>query len=76
MGTGISDFSDIEKVKTHYYYLTNQQKENRKLLHDLMILENFAPYYGEWWHFSYGDKEWAWFYNKKNALYKKIFFKK
>lgn len=37
----------------------DQQKENRFLLQDLMLLVGFAPYYGEWWHFSYGDREWA-----------------
>lgn len=74
MGTSIADFSNEEKIKTFYKKLTKKQKENRLLLHDLMKSENFAPFYGEWWHFSYGDKEWAWFYNKNNALYNQIIF--
>jgi len=41
----------------------------RLLLHDLMIEAGFAPYYGEWWHFSYGDAEWAAFYEKSKTLY-------
>ncbi len=69
MGTHISDFSDPEKIRTYYSGLTPLQSENRKILHDLMVAEEFAPYYGEWWHFSYGDREWAWFYKKPNALY-------
>lgn len=31
--------------------------------------ENFAPYYGEWCHFSYGDREWAAFYGQAKTLY-------
>lgn len=73
MGTSIADYSDEEKIKTFANGLTVQQYENRKLLHDLMIDEGFAPFYGEWWHFSYGDREWAAFYNKK-ALYGAVEF--
>lgn len=78
MGTEISDFSNLDKVKTFYSGLTIKQKTNRLLLHNLMIKEGFAPYYEEWWHFSYGDKEWAWFYNKNYAIYgkKKLKIKK
>ena len=74
MGTRIADFSDPEKIKTFSKSITEQQSENRKLLHDLMTVEGFAPFYGEWWHFSYGDKEWAWFYEKPAALYGQIEF--
>lgn len=74
MGTDISDFSDPEKIKTYSKNITKDQESNRKKLHDFMIAENFAPFYGEWWHFSYGDKEWAWFYDKENALYNQINF--
>jgi D-alanyl-D-alanine dipeptidase len=37
-----------------------------------MTSVGFAPFDGEWWHFSYGDREWAYFYKKKNALYGQI----
>lgn len=73
MGTTIADYSDEEKLKTFGEGLTTQQQMNRKLLHDLMVNEGFAPFYGEWWHFSYGDREWAAFYNKK-ALYGAVEF--
>lgn len=74
MGTGIADYSNPEKIITYAEGLTPSQIEHRKLLHDLMVREGFAPYYGEWWHFSYGDREWAAFYNKK-ARYGAIDFK-
>jgi len=69
MGTAIANYSDPEKIKTFAQGIDKQQRDNRKLLHDLMVAQGFAPFYGEWWHFSYGDREWAAFYGKKSALY-------
>lgn len=43
--------------------------KNRILLRQIMVDTGFAPFDGEWWHFSYGDKEWAFYYNKPNAIY-------
>jgi D-alanyl-D-alanine dipeptidase len=76
MGTGIADFSEEEKIKTFYKGLSDEQKQNRMLLHDLMVDVGFAPFYGEWWHFSYGDKEWAAFYKHSESLYSPINFRK
>ena len=42
------------------------------MLREYMIKEGFAPYDGEWWHFSYGDKEWAFYYDKEKALYNQV----
>ena len=72
MGTSIADFNKPDKLPTYANNLTSLQISNRKLLHDLMIAENFAPFYGEWWHFSYGDKEWAAFYDKGCAIYENL----
>ncbi len=49
--------------------LTAEQKHNRLVLLSAMLDVGFASLYTEWWHFSYGDQNWASFYNKKNALY-------
>lgn len=68
MGGKIADFSD-DKMATFSKKITEQQQNNRLLLHNILIEQEFCPYYKEWWHFSYGDKEWAFFYNKKNTLY-------
>ena len=76
MGTMIGDFTDSDKIKTFAKNISQAQKENRQLLHDLMLKENFAPFYGEWWHFSYGDKEWAAFYGHQKSLYSILDFKK
>lgn len=69
MGTKIAEFSNEEKIKSFSTQINGEQKSNRKLLHDLMTSEGFAPFYGEWWHFSYGDLEWACFYNKNSSIY-------
>lgn len=75
MGMHIADFSDAEKMKTFTSGLTVQQKKNRKILLNAMLEMDFAPFYGEWWHFSYGDREWAWQKRKKMAIYAPVDFK-
>lgn len=69
MGTKIADFDEPDRIPTFSGLITEVQHHNRILLHDLMKAEGFAPFYGEWWHFSYGDIEWACFYNKESSLY-------
>jgi D-alanyl-D-alanine dipeptidase len=73
MGGDIADFTMIERLPTHSIRVSKEQIKNRMLLHDLMIAERFAPFYGEWWHFSYGDLEWAAFYHLSEAFYAPIF---
>lgn len=48
--------------------------QNRQLLRRVMLTVGFAPFDGEWWHFSYGDKEWAKYYNQPTAKYQQIQF--
>jgi D-alanyl-D-alanine dipeptidase len=69
MGTEVADFTQVDKIATYSESLTKEQIKNRDLLHNLMVSENFAPFYGEWWHFSYGDREWAAFYGNESAIY-------
>ena len=70
-GTEILDFTS-----NRCYYkneeISEEAKNNRALLRNMMLEEEFAPYDGEWWHFSYGDKEWAFYYKKNKALYHQI----
>lgn len=42
---------------------------NRQLLRTAMLSVQFAPYDGEWWHFSYGDREWAKYWEQAAACY-------
>lgn len=72
MGGEIADFNIPEQLPTYSELVSSAQTERRILLHDLMLAEGFAPFYGEWWHFSYGDREWAAFYDLLETLYSPI----
>lgn len=71
---GLVDFGsttndDNERSHLHYEGLTPKQKENRMMLLFAMLGQGLASTAFEWWHFSYGDKTWAWFYRQKDSLY-------
>jgi D-alanyl-D-alanine dipeptidase len=70
MGSKMYVFDD--RCKTFDQSIGEIGKSNRKLLRSLMLDVGFAPYDGEYWHFSYGDREWAKYYAKNNALYEQI----
>jgi D-alanyl-D-alanine dipeptidase len=72
MGTSIADFSQGKKIWTFFPSISSETRENRWLLRRLLMREGFAPFDGEWWHFSYGDREWAKYYDKKEAIYDSI----
>jgi D-alanyl-D-alanine dipeptidase len=67
-GSELYDFSN-KLCYVFYKPLEDKAIENRSLLREVMIGAGFAPFDGEWWHFSYGDKEWAYYYNQKNAIF-------
>ena len=56
---------------SHAYssFISDTAAVNRKLLRCIMQEAGFAPYDNEWWHFSYGDREWASYYGEKIAFY-------
>lgn len=72
-GTKIHDF--VPDTFTFSPFISNEAWENRQLLRRVMMMSGFAPFDGEWWHFSYGDKEWARYYSQENALYGQLNFK-
>jgi D-alanyl-D-alanine dipeptidase len=53
-------------------FVNQTAQGNRNLLRAVMLSVGFAPFDGEWWHFSYGDKEWAAYYQKPAAIYKQL----
>jgi D-alanyl-D-alanine dipeptidase len=68
------DFGSFMNTESKVSYLhakdiTKVQKDNRTILLTAMLRAGFAPTYVEWWHYSYGDTVWAYFYNKKESLY-------
>ncbi|MBE6446187.1 MAG: hypothetical protein E7021_02125 [Alphaproteobacteria bacterium] len=59
MGTKWREFNSKTKTFSLDPTLTEEQKQNRKMLYDAMIIAGFVNYFEEWWHFSYGEIEWA-----------------
>ena len=53
----------------HYDGITTEQKNNRMMLLATMLDAGLASTAFEWWHFSYGDQVWAWFYGHDDSLY-------
>lgn len=69
-GTKVND--DNEKSSLYYPNLTPEQKANRLMLVTAMVDAGLASCKPEWWHYSYGDQVWAWFYGHKDCLYSPI----
>lgn len=64
--------------KNSYVFINGisaKARKNRNMLRSCMLQAGFAPFDAEWWHFSYGDKEWAFYYKKPYALYKQLTLK-
>ncbi len=59
MGTKWREFNELTATFPMSEKLTAEQKKNRKILYDAMIIAGFVNYFEEWWHFSYGEIEWA-----------------
>lgn len=74
MGTTIADFRDesADRIKTFCPDLIREQRLNRAFLRSVLMRSGFAPYNGEWWHFSYGDREWAAYWVEPHAIYQQI----
>lgn len=64
-----NNFIYDESAETAYPNLTDSQKENRKLLSRTMESVGFVNYPFEWWHWSYGDKYWAYVKEESFAVY-------
>lgn len=58
-----------ETAYIHTDSISEHQKNNRLILLRAMLTAGFAPTFVEWWHFSYGDSVWAYFYDLPKSLY-------
>lgn len=67
MGTAMHEFS--EKTRTDSELISPQQKKNRSILVNALEKTGIINYPAEWWHFSYGDHQWAWLTGKREALF-------
>lgn len=73
MGTDLGNFS--EDTYTYSPYITRDAWHNRQILRACMLKAGFAPFDGEWWHFSFGDREWAKYFSQPKAIYSQIRFR-
>lgn len=71
MGTpmNISPIRCDEACFTSAENISKEAKANRQLLIKAMSKAGFVNYPTEWWHWSYGDKYWAYFKKKSFAFY-------
>lgn len=77
-GTPFDD--STEKAQTNYFEKKLQKHkisssfekkivQNRRLLYNILIHVGFSNYADEWWHFDFGNQNWAWRTKHKNAIY-------
>ena len=71
MGMEIKDWSQVDPdlCLTDCQTLGQSAQKNRKILFDVMSKHDFINYPTEWWHFSYGDRYWAYHKNQRHAIY-------
>lgn len=67
MGTQLDEFT--EKTYTLTRAISPEAKKNRSLLIDVMATAGFVNFPAEWWHWSYGDREWGNLQASKVAVY-------
>jgi D-alanyl-D-alanine dipeptidase len=76
MGTAFDDFS--EKAETDYFekhgFDGSVVRKNRRILKSAMESAGFTNLPSEWWHYDYGNRNWA-LYSKSVAVYKGVFEK-
>ena len=77
-GTEFDAFTD--KTRAAYYETVDVEndpeaitiRDNRRFLYNVMIEAGFGNLPSEWWHYEYGDKNWAYIQGKP-AVYDGIF---
>ena len=73
MGVPLCDFTaGLRRIKTFGEGLTTEEMSNRMILYQVMTEAGFMPFFGEYWHFMYGDREWAYFSGTDESLYSNI----
>ena len=71
MGTAYLDTSNPQ-TPTFVQGLSARQFHNRQMLYSLMYFVGLANYPLEWWHYSYGEHEWAVITGHKQTLFAKM----
>lgn len=50
-------------------HISAEAKQYRKIMSDVLSKVDFVNYPTEYWHWSYGDRYWAYYKNKTQAIY-------
>ena len=71
MGMTAKDWQQVPHALslTESPLITSKQRDNRQLLLEIMQAQGFVNYPTEWWHFSYGDRYWAYYKQQSHAIY-------
>lgn len=72
MGMDLYHWAESEKNGWNYTYAENispQAKNNRQIMIDVLSQVGFVNYPTEWWHWSYGDRYWAYHKSQPYAFY-------
>lgn len=62
MGTGFDDFTDLahtNALEKNCPPEMEEPRQNRRLLYHLMASVGLVNYSSEWWHYAYGERQWA-----------------
>jgi len=67
MGTQCQEICEASVTKSAE--LSDEAIKNRGILIDALESVGFINYSSEWWHFSYGDHQWAYLTDKAEAIF-------
>lgn len=75
MGIHLDDtYADLKGIycKTNSQVISEEAKEFRKIMGEVLRAVGFVNYPTEYWHWSYGDRYWAYQTHEKFALYNTV----
>jgi D-alanyl-D-alanine dipeptidase len=67
MGSPLNEEGPL--MRTGADRIPDYAKKNRRMLLSVMEGAGFVNYGHEWWHFSYGDRYWAYVRHERAAIY-------
>ncbi len=73
MGGPFDDIKDTAKTIFYENKIGSEEtvsiQENRRLLYNVMTQVGFTNYIEEWWHFDYGNQNWAYIKGTDHAIF-------
>ncbi|MBI1293670.1 hypothetical protein GC175_01780 [bacterium] len=69
---GIYNETENPRHLTNSSLVNEVQRQNREMLIRVMVKAGFSNYPGEWWHFMYGDREYAVYEGFSHAFYGRV----